>query len=203
MVRSIAFFMSVHSCVSKTTSKLHKIFCTCYVWPWLSPLMTLQYDVYLVLWTTSCFSHNECQWAKTTEAILRKGTDRIWYWLVGLSSFARLQPEARPVLADCRLINEYWLIDCLAHYCIFEICVLHWRQQCKLLPLSFASSSWCIFQVRQWSVWWLVVLVTVCVLCNVTVIACCYVANHFSDSVQQAISCVCVCVLNQMTWGTR
>jgi len=27
-------------------SKLHEIFCTCYLWPWFNPLMTLEYVMY-------------------------------------------------------------------------------------------------------------------------------------------------------------
>ena len=37
-------------------SKLHEIFCTCYLCPWLDlPLTTVPYDVLPVLWMMSCF----------------------------------------------------------------------------------------------------------------------------------------------------
>jgi len=44
--------LSVHSYLKSNISKLHKIFCTCYLWPWLSPpLTTMQYIMLLlVLW---------------------------------------------------------------------------------------------------------------------------------------------------------
>ena len=50
-VRSTAIFMSACLPVSlsarifqKPLSKLHEMFCTCYLWPWLGyPLMTMEY----------------------------------------------------------------------------------------------------------------------------------------------------------------
>ena len=41
----------------KTISKLHEIFCTCCLWPWLGlPLTTMQYVMYFrFLWMTPCF----------------------------------------------------------------------------------------------------------------------------------------------------
>jgi len=48
--------MSVCSHLKNHVSKLHEIFCTCYMWPWLDPPMTtLQYIrsyVLPVLWMT-------------------------------------------------------------------------------------------------------------------------------------------------------
>ena len=43
-----------------TCPHFSKIFCTCYLWPWLSPpLTTLPYVMYFRFsWMTSCFSHN-------------------------------------------------------------------------------------------------------------------------------------------------
>jgi len=52
-----AKYCSQHVCLSpvishKSQSKFHQIFCTCYMWPWLSPSLT---TVQCVLWMTSYF----------------------------------------------------------------------------------------------------------------------------------------------------
>ena len=50
--------MFVHSRISKDdVSKLHEIFCTCYLWPWLGPALTTDSPISYVLpvlWMTSC-----------------------------------------------------------------------------------------------------------------------------------------------------
>jgi len=46
VVRSSCLYvcLSVYSDISKPRFKRHKIFCTCYMWPWLDPLlMTMKY----------------------------------------------------------------------------------------------------------------------------------------------------------------
>jgi len=50
-VQSIAISKAVCVCtlayLINHTFKLHKIFCTCHPWPWLDPLTTTQYAMYL------------------------------------------------------------------------------------------------------------------------------------------------------------
>jgi len=58
---------SVHSHLENHVSRLHEIFCACYLWPWLGPHLTTMQLCYvlLVLRMTSCFpimGHNMALW---------------------------------------------------------------------------------------------------------------------------------------------
>ena len=51
--------LSVRSNVSKITSKLREIFCTCYLWLWLGPpLTTMQCVMYFSFVADVMFAHN-------------------------------------------------------------------------------------------------------------------------------------------------
>ena len=87
MIMSVHLYvhMYVYSvCLSAYTSQkphiqLHKIFCTCYVWPWLGPpLTTMQYVVYLQFCELSTDLSSQQLQKQSSSACIVEALSIIW-----------------------------------------------------------------------------------------------------------------------------